>query len=339
MPDPGIQREKGTGRGGGSDPGAPPPQSDVLAIDFGGEEEEAAEESQGPDSQYGSLPWYQEEFGEDTARGLPWQEYVYGRIFDDVASWAEQIGENPATYVTWLEGQMPHLLYHVDNIISPSNNPELHKAAPGYQGGFLDSPQGLEYIYGLALSWVRSKDARFSGLSAGSGRGSGGGRRGGGGGGGRRGPTAAEIRAQFDLDQLADRVNNIWFQNVLTEANDPRGIAEAYVEAIVRNPEQKLDFDTFVQKRVEGTSRFKTIYRRKPKGMDPATFMQPLFQMAQQAAGPEQAAELSIGAAQFGGDPNAFRERLGRTDVSGNRAPFMQSMERRMNNISSVLKG
>lgn len=75
-------------------------------------------------------------------------------------------------------------------------------------------------------------------------------------------------------------MNDLWFNAVLDSAPNPRGLAKAYVETIVKDPEQKVDFDTFVRKRVENSKRYKTIYRRKPEGMPHEQFLQPLYQTA-----------------------------------------------------------
>ena len=104
----------------------------------------------------------------------------------------------------------------------------------------------------MALDWIGAKDARFHGMVAGGG----GSRSSGGGGRGRGGPTAAEIRAKFDLDELADAVEDQWYSALLTHAPDARGLARAYVDQVVANPQQKLDFNTFVEKRIENTSRY-----------------------------------------------------------------------------------
>lgn len=301
-----------------------------TGITFGGGSTEAADT--GPREDPNSLASLEAEFG---AGEFSWQEMVASRLPKDVGAWAKSIGEDPIFITTALNKQMPNLLFQLNKQIgrySQTGAGTIRSGTAQFSPAWFKSPDGLEFIYNMALDWVAAQDQRFAGI--GSGTGGGGGR-----GGGSRGPSPEDIRAQFDLDQLSQRANDIWFSNVLDEAPDPRGMARSYVDMIVKNPNQKVDFDTFIRKQVESTSRYKTMYKRKPPGMDAAQFIQPLFQMAQSAVGAEGASDLAVGAAQFGGDPNAFRERLGRTDEVRNSAPFMQSMENRMTEVSSVLKG
>lgn len=139
-----------------------------TGIDFGPEETEEEEAGASP----GSRGWFEQEFGQEQA-AQSWQEMVYGRLPGDVASWANSIGEDPEFVVTWLMSQMPTLLFDVQNQAYRNVGPSAGLAAQQ----FYQTPEGLERIYNMALDWVRAKDSRFQGLSAGSGgRGRGGGR-------------------------------------------------------------------------------------------------------------------------------------------------------------------
>lgn len=162
----------------------------------------------------------------------------------------------------------------------------------------------------------------------------------GGGGGGRRGLSAADIRKQFDIEELARSVDEMNRELVFEPHQDAKRVARAYVEAVVRGKgEQKIDFRTYVESQIENTSRFKSIYRRKPEGVNARQHMAPYIQQARAAARPGDAAELAIGGAQFGATAEQFRARLGREDAVTGSAPFISSLEGRLQSLNSVLKG
>jgi hypothetical protein len=262
--------------------------------------------------------FYQDEFGTPVA----WQEYLYDRLFDEIPNVAEAFGENPQTYAAWLSNLFPDLLRAVDRSINSDYLAPLD---------LTNTPAGFEFIYGIATNWLGSRDRRLQeALDLGLGAR----RSGGGGGGGGR-----SVAQQFDLDQLANSVRDIWRGTLLEEPKDARGIARAYVDAVTANPMQKLDFETFVLTRVEQEPRYASIYRNKPASMSAQQYMAPYFNMAVQVAAPQEAAKLAIGGAQFGADPNAFRNRLARTDAVTGSSPFISRLEQRLSNLKGVLKG
>lgn len=271
--------------------------------------------------------YYDEEYG------IPdvWQDYLRDRLFKEIPSIAETFGEDPRSYEAFLHKVFPEMLGAVQRSIQSDYLKPLNLTA---------SPQGFEFIYGIATNWLSSRDGRLAAafdnreLWATGGRGSGGGGRG-----GPVRPTAEQIRAQFDLDELAAEARDVWRSTVLDEPTDARGMASAYVEAIVQNPDQRLDFKTFIEKQAEGTARYVSLYRNKPPGMTPAQYLMPYLNTAQQMARPKEAVNIAAGGAQLGADPAAFRSRLNRTNANTTSAPFISSLESRMTGLKRVLKG
>jgi hypothetical protein len=162
----------------------------------------------------------------------------------------------------------------------------------------------------------------------------------GGGGGGARKLTAAEIRAQFDMDQLASTVTDLWRSTLLEEPRNARAIAKSYVDAVVATGgEQKIDFQTFVDKQMDTTPRSASLYRDKPPGMSKAQFMQPYVQAAAQHLRPTNVNETARAGAQLGASPGAFRDRLARSNEVRSSSPFITAMEGRMTELSKVFRG
>ena len=155
---------------------------------------------------------------------------------------------------------------------------------------------------------------------------------------GTRKPTAQEIRQSFDLDELTNAVSNMYRGLLLDDAADPRAIARAYIEAIVSNPDQKLDFDTYVEGYIDKEPRAAAIYRNKPDSMSKAQFLQPYMQSAQQVLRPGNAAEAARAGAQLGSSPDAFREKLGRSREAQVSSPFITGMENKITQLGNLFK-
>lgn len=311
----------GTGGGGGTGTGTQQP----IVINFPGSDRIEFDPAFGaPNTEF-----YGQEFGGDFG-GMVWQEMLWQRLPKELALWAEQNNQDPGFYQGWIQANFaPGLLPFLDNQMY-----FMFAELPGAAGGgaeamqkWAGTPQGLATIHTWAWDWMRMQQPNIRQPNR---KGSGS---------GRRGPTAAEIRASFDLDLLTNRANELWQTLVLEDNAQARAQAKAYVEAIVRNPEQKLDFDTFIEEQAKKTARFGSIYRNLPNGMNPRQYMAPYIAMASQFAAPGEVNDLAIGGAQFGADPAAFRARLGRTDAVTSSAPFIQGLENRMRDLSGVLRG
>jgi hypothetical protein len=195
------------------------------------------------------------------------------------------------------------------------------------------TPEGLQELAEWAINWFGGKvGIPLSSVRSGGGRG--------GGGGGARGPTAQDIRNQFDIKELANMVNDMNRQLVFEEHPNAMALASQYVDAVVATKgEKKMDFATFVEEKIKATSRFKTIYRQKPEHLSAAEYMSPYLQAASGVMRPDAAADTAIGGAQFGASPEAFKDRLMRSNEVRTSAPFIQGLENRMSELKQVFKG
>jgi hypothetical protein len=199
----------------------------------------------------------------------------------------------------------------------------------------------FQAILNMALDWYGSR-LPFARQDAASGTGSGF-RGGGGGGGGPRPPTAAEIRAQFDIDQLANRYNDMSRAFLIEDAADSRAKAKAYVEQVVKNPDQKLDYDTWVQSQLKQSKRWGTIFALKPEGVDERNYLQTYIQQAQAllggTQGPDSADQVAFEGAGLGASSDAFGQRLARTDAVTRSAPYINELEGRVRSVGRLLGG
>ena len=153
--------------------------------------------------------------------------------------------------------------------------------------------------------------------------------------------SAAQIRAQFDLDQLTQAVNDMSRGLVLADEKNARSIAKAYVNAIVSNPEQELDFETYVRKQILATPRAKLIYKTKPQSLSEEQYLQPYVQAAQSRIGAgygEQLANIATAGAQLNSDPAAYEARLNRTSQVQNSSPYLQALGEQISSLKGVLR-
>jgi len=271
-----------------------------------------------------------------------WMDNLAAIMLREIRASADAIGESKEYANQVFESQWGPLLQRIDReLIQGRATSSLGRTAlSGLEGSYpveyWMTGSGFNRITDFARAVVQSNNSELAGAWE---TGTGSTTRSSGGGGGRL-PTESEIRAQFDLDQLAAAAQNRWRGTLLDEMKDPRGLAREYVDAIVAGKgQQKIDFDTFVDKRIEGTSRFASIYRNKPKSMSNAQFLQPYFQSAQQVLGAsDEAASVAIGGAQFGASGQAFQARLDRTDAATSGAPFINNLEARMTDLRKVFR-
>jgi hypothetical protein len=242
----------------------------------------------------------------------------------EMETWLKQHNLNPIFASQWLDRNQSGLNHYLDpivrmDVIDPQN-PE-----PGFQ-----------VILELARRWIESHSELFKGFAdatlsnqARSG------------GGGRRGPTAAEIRQSFDMNQLTDRVRQLWRAYLVEEPSKPFDVAKSYVDSIVRNPEQKVDFDTYVKSIMFGTSMGKRLYKNKPAGMTEEDYMAPYAAIASQVLGGSQGTtyrDTVQGGMALASDPNAYRARLDRTDAVMNSTPFFNKLGQRISGLRDIFK-
>ncbi len=197
---------------------------------------------------------------------------------------------------------------------------------------FLKTVEGFNQLKEAAVQWY----SNVLPFNAG-----GGSFRGGGGGGGRRSLTPDEIKKQFDLDELAERATEIWRGILLTDDFDARGMARAYVDAVIAGKgEQRIDFDTFIRNKARETDRHASIYKNfKPGALSEEQYLQPFYAAAQQVLRPENAADVAIGGAQFGADSATFGARLRRSEEATSSAPFIGELETRLTDLNNLFKG
>lgn len=256
-------------------------------------------------------------------------------ILDELTANAEALGYSEQAIVAWYGQHRVNMLSYIqDEVIpsfrettgmpwdgsgSPMEFEVLKKFARNYLVG-TDSSGNIHKIFNPNLANAQDKS----------------GRRGGGGG---RGLSPADIRAQFDLDQLAMAVKNQWQGLLFDEPKNARAVAKAYVDAVVKNPDQKLDFNTFVRGHIQKQPRYNMIYKNKPRGMSEEAYFQPYVAAASQYLRPNDVRDAATGAAQLGSSQQTFRERMSRDNAVTTSAPFISSFEKRMQDVAGVFKG
>ena len=160
---------------------------------------------------------------------------------------------------------------------------------------------------------------------------------------GPSGPTAQDIRNQFDLDELTEAATNMWRSYLVEEPTEARNIAKSYVDAVVSTMgEEKLDFNTFVLNKIKGSTRYDLVYQNKPEGVSELQYIQPFLQSAAAVMGSNNQEALSDvvgGGAALGASSADFRGRLQRTRGNQQSTGFITNLENQMRNVKGVLQG
>lgn len=162
---------------------------------------------------------------------------------------------------------------------------------------------------------------------------------------GSRKPTAGEIRAMFDEDQLTESVNKMWGAYLVEDAPNARQIAKGFIDTVVATGgEQEIDFETFVLGKIRDTNRHKLVYRNKPEGQDELAYISPYTQAAQTVIGGggragAAANDVAAGGAALGASADAFRDRLARTPEHQQTKGFISGLEDRVRGVKNVLRG
>lgn len=82
-----------------------------------------------------------------------------------------------------------------------------------------------------------------------------------------RGSGGRSIAQSFDIDQLANSAREMWNVYLRADPNvDPKILARAYVQEVTDNPNQALDFATWVKKRMQQDPTWGFVFRNKPPG-------------------------------------------------------------------------
>ena len=298
-----------------------------------------------------------ETFGrETTVEGstFGWEERVDSAILNELYSWADQNKVSQLAidqiYSTILEGMINDIRFGLFE-----EGDAIRKSVPAFEGFINDNiasrlqAEMAGTLVGMGRLWYTETFEGFEAMiqrardfigantpidlasvrpTGGRGRS------------GARGPTAEEIRNQFDIKQLAESVNRLNRGLVLEDHKDSLRLARDYVDAIVKTKgEVKIDFDTFVRERITATSRFKAIYRNKPEALEPEQYLAPYLLAARALARPGDADDLAIAGAQFGGTEEQFVSRLAREDSVTGSSSFINGLEARMRALNSVFKG
>lgn len=214
----------------------------------------------------------------------------------------------------------------------------------GGEADYLDAagnphiPGGIENLVKTAANWISQDVPGFGDWYNGGDVNI----RTGGGGGGSRKPTAAELRAQFDIDKLTRDAQKMARAFLVEDIDNARDIAVSYVNAVVSSGgEQAIDYGEWVNQRLEKTTRWKQIYRNKPEGVNPLDYIQPYANAAQQALGGNRGQGISqvVGeGAALAGNAQSFGARLAKEDTVKNQSNFITGLEKRMSNISGILR-
>lgn len=283
--------------------------------------------------------------------GTPVYNNVNNVIVAEMKAAAKKMGENPAFYEQIFETYNADFWKDADRDIfrygallsdTPSEIFDANVSrGSGVYGStnrsaadeFLTNPESFEKLISYARWWYSNKIPgladNWGGTSDSSGsHGSG------------SGITSADIKKSFDVAQLATRVDDLYHAYLIDKSDDPRGVANAYINAVVKNPDQKLDFDTFViGNYIQKSPRYASIYVNKPEGMSETDYLGAYTSRARSVLRPEEAEAVAIGGAQFGADASAFEERLKRSNEYRTSSPFIESFQGRLSSLRGVLKG
>jgi hypothetical protein len=308
-----------------------PEQIQAIADAIAGKTKEEPEFEFGADNE--------EVYGE-YADPTNWVDTLEELLLTDLINAGNLMGEDPSIMANFFGYHFDAMLVDMDNFLFKDAKQSLQEAGIDMDPAqyYLSTSEGINNLFAYAQNYYKQQWSAISPFLGQPLSKSGGG--GGGGGGGPRVATEQEIRNKFDLDELANGVDNLWRGILLTENENPRAMAKSYVDAIVATQGlEKIDFESFVRNKIEESPRFASIYRNKPKAMSAEAYIQPYFQAAQQIIGPNRAPKVAIGAAQFGADNNSFRNRLRRDDAVTGSSSFINEMESRLTDLNGLFKG
>lgn len=278
-----------------------------------------------------------------------WRIKVQTQLVADIKDWAELNGVPGWQMDSWLRDEMSTFLHWVEPyVLTDDKYWDISKSIPegtgainakSVQTAFYEGlanphqPDGLNAIYNLLKQKI---DTYVPGFATGVAPKSSGGS-------GSRAPTAGEIRQQFDLDKLTDDAQSLARAYLVEDHPDPRGIAKAYVDAIVSSGgKQALDYQTFVLNRLKKTARWTTIQRNNKSGVDPLEYVSKYAQAALSALGGNRGLGVSdvVGeGAALAAAPGAFQDRLMREDSIRNQSGFINGLEERLSGVSKILRG
>jgi hypothetical protein len=137
----------------------------------------------------------------------------------------------------------------------------------------------------------------------------------GGGGGGGGGGRAEPPQVVLDEAQAVNSIEDLWRSLLFEDPPDAAGLAAEY-EARANDfllQGGRLDFETFVRDKIEGTARYQLIYGKKPAHMSAGQYIgQYLGTVRQLGLPPRMEEELAISGAKHGAGQAGFEERIRR---------------------------
>lgn len=251
-----------------------------------------------------------------------WEEGLLQDLGRGLVSRARELGLGERTALNWLEDSFPSVLKWL----------ELNVFTHGLGVPLKSTPGGRQQILSVARAYLNGQWPEMFGDITGTT-----------GAGGPRKPTADDIRNRYDVEALAGGVNDMWRAYLKEESEDPRGVARAYVEAIVSNPDQALDFEAYVLGRIRGQGRWQVMYANKPDGQDELSYLQPYDTLAQQYLGGSGGDTGRLGravaqGAGLGATPDAFRQKLQRTDEFSSTDTFINGLGAKVRGARAVLR-
>lgn len=270
---------------------------------------------------------------EDIRDEFDWRTKLRTDMVQLAESWAEDFGLDKFALDALVRDKIDGAINFVNKYVFQPRSTQLGVGQP-WEAWEPQNASDWQEVYDAA-SLFYSLEVGFDLSSAPASRGSG--RT------GAAGPTAEDIRNQYDEDELTDGVNKMWRAYLIEEAPNARAVAREFINNMVATRGEKaIDFETFVLQNIRNTSSYKRIYRNKAEGISEQQYIQPYIQAALQVVGggsQDIIQQVAGGAAALGTNPEAFRERLGRTDAARNSVGFMQRLEQEVGNVRNVLRG
>lgn len=276
---------------------------------------------------------------EFSASKFYWQDIVLDILSKQLKAAGNEMGVN---LMGFLEANQLAMLEYLSNDLMPL----LMKAGTGGEGAdvniagkgnFLENnPNAINLLVSAARTFLTNRDPSgivWEAWSIGKDTKKRGGT------GGFKAPTAEQIRQNFDVDAMAREYSDTYRGLLLDEPRDARSVAKAYVETIVKSPDQRLDWKNFMRSQIEKEPRYAAIYANKPRGMSPEQYLFPYIDAASAVLRPRDVTAAATNAAQLGASQQSFQENMARSNAVTTSAPFITNFESRMQALKGVLRG
>lgn len=153
------------------------------------------------------------------------------------------------------------------------------------------------------------------------------------------GGGAGSLRGSFDIDQLAQGIRQMWSLYLRATPNvNAHGLAKAYVDQVVANPAQTLDFSTWVKGRMKEDPKWKFTFQNKPHGVSPEEYMQGYAGAIIGTLGQQKGIGQAIrGQAALNATPGDVQGFLGMQDQIIRSTGFMGNIEERFRSARKIL--